>query len=613
MSLLTDLNRQYMALHREKEEAFWTQKMGLKHDLPIDFESKEIALNLFSSNPENLERVRTKLERADLTEEERTGLQGWKRFFEVNTIEGAEARAAFNRVIELEGELGRARGGMDLGYTDPATGEFRRASSVELALMIQNNPDEAVRRAAWEGMRSIEPFVLEHGFIDVVKERNRLGKLLGYQDYYDYKVSINEGFGKEKLFELLDDLERNTRDACRLSMERLAAELGDDAVQPWDMEYNTAGDLTAQVDPYLRFDAALGVWGRSFAAMGIAYNGATMQLDLVDRRGKYENGFMHGPSPGYVENGEYRRAKINFTANAVPGQIGSGKNALRTLLHEGGHAAHFGNIMMPAPCFAQEFAPTSVAFAETQSMFLDSLMSDADWLTRYARNEAGESMPVDLIRRLLEKDHLYRAHYLRRLLAVSYAEKAIYEMSEEEMTPENILRVLRDVETRLLYQPAAARPLLAIPHLLAGESSAYYHGYTLAQMAVYQTRDFFLKRDGHIMDNPRIGEDLRKHYWLPGNSKTFLEMVEDLTGEPFSARATVELVNKPIEEIYADADRMIEKEREIAHRTGAVDLHATLAVVHGDDVIASTSSGESFEEIDAKFSRWIREQEAARA
>ena len=32
----------------------------------------------------------------------------------------------------------------------------------------------------------------------------------------------------------------------------------------------------------------------------------------------------------------------------------------------------------------QERAPTSVAYAETQSMFLDSLASDADWMARYA-------------------------------------------------------------------------------------------------------------------------------------------------------------------------------------------------------------------------------------
>jgi hypothetical protein len=36
--------------------------------------------------------------------------------------------------------------------------------------------------------------------------------MLGYADYYDYKVSAAEGFGKAKLFEILDGLEHRTRD-----------------------------------------------------------------------------------------------------------------------------------------------------------------------------------------------------------------------------------------------------------------------------------------------------------------------------------------------------------------------------------------------------------------
>lgn len=43
-------------------------------------------------------------------------------------------------------------------------------------------------------------------------------------------------------------------------------------------------------------------------------------------------------------------------------------------LSEAGHAAHFANIVQPSPLFAQERAPTSVAYAENQSMFLDSLV-----------------------------------------------------------------------------------------------------------------------------------------------------------------------------------------------------------------------------------------------
>jgi oligoendopeptidase F len=264
--------------------------------------------------------------------------------------------------------------------------------------------------------------------------------------------------------------------------------------------------------------------------------------------------------------------------------------------------------MMPAPCFSQEFAPTSVALAETQSMFLDSLLGDPDWLVRYAKNEAGESMPVGLIRQVLRQSHEYRAHGLRKMLAVSYAEKGIYELSESELTPERVLEIIRDVEQRMLYQEGSGRPILSIPHLLAGESSAYYHGYVLAQIAVFQTRDFFLKRDGHIADNPNVGRDLTQGYWRPGNSVSFLDLVQRLTGEPFSPRATVELVNKSLDDVYRDADDSIARERELPRRSGPVELGCEITVIHGDETIATTNGGD-FARMSEGFASWIREQE----
>ena len=606
MSLLQELNNRYITLHTAKEKAFWIEKMGLSGHEDANFEEKEIALQEFCSSSENLRKVREELAAdTNLSETEEVALQGWERFFSANQIEGEEAQKKAREIVALEGKLQRQRGNMELGYTDPDSGQFVEASSVALALKIRTANEEEMRKAAFEGLRSIEPFVLEHGFLEIVTKRNELARLIGYADYYDWKVSINEGFGKERLFEILDDLEEKTSEACRRSVEKLKEEKGEAAAEPWNFAFYTSGDITAEIDPYFPFGESFNRWGKSFAALGISYAGATMQLDLVDRKGKYSNGFMHGPYPAWQENGTFHPAHINFTANAVPGQVGSGQRASETFFHEGGHAAHFSNIRMPAPCFAQEFAPTSVAFAETQSMFLDSLLKDPDWMIRYAKNAEGESIPKELILKNAVKENQYRAWRLRSMLAVSYAEKALYEMTQEELTPENVLSTFRMIEQEMLMMPAGPRPLLSIPHLLAGESSAYYHGYILAEMAVYQTRDYFMKKYGYLTDNPQIGPELKRTYWQPGNSKTFLEFVEELTGEPFSARATAELVNTSPEDVRAEAEKMMEKEASIPRHEGPVNLDATIAVVHGDKVIASTENGSSFEEVGEEFKEWV--------
>src|SRR4051812_39196174 len=102
MSLLKELNHHYISLHEAKEEAFWSAKMGLKNNVPGVFEEKEIELKGFTSDATVLPKIRTELERNGLSAEERTGLEGWLKFFEVNTIESREAIELQNKIIEME-------------------------------------------------------------------------------------------------------------------------------------------------------------------------------------------------------------------------------------------------------------------------------------------------------------------------------------------------------------------------------------------------------------------------------------------------------------------------------------------------------------------------------
>lgn len=69
-----------------------------------------------------------------------------------------------------------------------SAGSFKSASSVQLRNLMRVAEQEAARKSAYEGLRSVGPFVAE-AFIGIVKDRNKLAKFLGFQDFYDYKVS----------------------------------------------------------------------------------------------------------------------------------------------------------------------------------------------------------------------------------------------------------------------------------------------------------------------------------------------------------------------------------------------------------------------------------------
>ena len=451
--------------------------------------------------------------------------------------------------------------------------------------------------------------MLSRGFLELVRKRNRLGRELGASDYYDWKTRRVEGLSKDEVFAWLDELEVRTRAAAERGVEALRTQHGAAAVTPWNVHFLVSGDTTREQDPYFPFREAMARWGRSFAALGIRYRGAELVLDLVDRRGKYENGFMHGPVVAWRDNERFVAARIHFTANAIPGMVGSGHRAMATLFHEGGHAAHFANIDMPSPCFGQEFAPTSVAFSETQSMLCDSLLDDADWQRRYACDAAGRPMPIELIERGIDANQPFAAWHARAMLAVCYGERAIYEIPDEQLSAERVLEALRDVERRILFLDGSPRPILAVPHLLAGDSSAYYHGYVLAEMAVHQTREHFRVRDGHLVDNPAVGADLARLWWQPGNSLRFDEFVRRLTGSSLSAGAFAQHVGRDAASAKRDARDSIERLARVPPGPARVELDARVRVVHGRETVCELRS--DFDEFSREFARWIDAQAAA--
>jgi hypothetical protein len=168
-----------------------------------------------------------------------------------------------------------------------------------------------------------------------------------YEDFYDYKVTQAEGFGKHQLFTILDTLKEGSDGILKKARDQLAAEKGTSALEAWNMGYMMAGDVEAALDPYFPFEKSIEAWGRCFSKMAINYQGATMTLDLLDRKGKYSNGFCHWPQPAWRKgDGSWQPSTTNFTSLADPSAVGSGKTALTTLMHEAGHAAHFANIDM---------------------------------------------------------------------------------------------------------------------------------------------------------------------------------------------------------------------------------------------------------------------------
>lgn len=592
---LNDLNHRYLAIHRKKEDLFWQTYMGTSDD----HSGAAQALGqwtAFLSNGEYLEEIIAQRQAAesisDMQEREATlqGLAGWEAMFKSHAMASQKTKALKDALIDFEAQLFEKKQNHVMCYTD-AKGHQVEGSLPLLRTLMNTNDNEAVRQSAHQALLDVEQWLLANGFLELVKRRNAFARSLGYANFFDYSVEKTEHMSSEALFSILDDFEQRTRDANQRSLTQLAEQKGTAAVAAHNLVYSYAGDVLKELDPYAPFALSLRRWVESFGRLGIDYSGAELTLDLLDRKGKYQNGFCHGPIPSFYDQGQWINAKVNFTSNAKPDQVGSGYSGMNTLFHEGGHAAHFANVKMNAPCFSQEFAPTSMAYAETQSMFCDSLLEDADWLKSYAKNSAGEAVPDDVIQAMIRANQPFKAYGERSILVVPYFERALYQLDDSELTAERVTALARETEQAILGVACSPRPLMAIPHLLSDESACSYQGYLLAHMAVYQTRNYLTEQYGYLTDNPQIGPLLAEHYWRQGNAQSLDACVRSLTGEEFNAKYLAQACNLTVEQVWAQEQQKI---AQLAERplVKPQPLNATIRVVDGEKQLASNEQGD---------------------
>ena len=111
-----------------------------------------------------------------------------ERTFGCYIMESEEAKTLRAEATGIEGKLEAARNTLTLGAT--IDGKFEEMSSVGLRNKVRVDPDEATRKACYEGLSKIGDFVTENGFVELVKVRNRMAKKLNYIDFYDYSKSF---------------------------------------------------------------------------------------------------------------------------------------------------------------------------------------------------------------------------------------------------------------------------------------------------------------------------------------------------------------------------------------------------------------------------------------
>jgi Zn-dependent oligopeptidase len=255
-------------------------------------------------------------------------------------------------------------------------------------------------------------------------------------------------------------------------------------------------------------------------------------LDLHPRDGKYTHAACFPLVPGYrLADGGRRIPVAAILANfskPVAGKPSLLKHSeVVTLFHEIGHAMHG----MCARTRYSRFHGTSVErdFVEAPSQMLENWCWDRDTLKRLSSHyESGESLPEDLIERLVKTDA-----FLAGLTNLRQVFFGLFDMAIHSITPSGLGEPINKLygrlraEVTLIPQAEGVCPAASFGHMMGGYDAGYY-GYLWSK--VFSSDMFASRFRAEGLQSPKTGMDYRREILQPGGSRDGMDSIRAFLG-----------------------------------------------------------------------------------
>ncbi|MCK5149309.1 M2 family metallopeptidase [Candidatus Pacearchaeota archaeon] len=524
MNIKEFLNKQNREIKKiqEKEYKFYFDAITTgKEEFYREYEKSAMEMEDFFHNKENFEKIKGFLKKSiedsiikrqlNLLYESYLGSQGdivlLKKILEKST----KVEKSFNFFrAEINGEK----------LTD---------NQIKDILKEEQNSEKL--KQTWEASKKQGEFVAKE-VLEIIKLRNELAQSLGYENYFNMSLELNEQ-KEEEIDKIFLDLEEKTNKP----FEEIKKEIGEvlskrykikiSELKPWhyhDLFFQEAPEIyEIDLDEFYKEDVIEKAI-KFYEGLGFDVEDILDQSDLYEKPGKYQ----HACCINIDNSGDVRI--VQNTKN--------NEKWMDTTLHELGHGIYDKNVDSTLPFLLRSHAHTFVT--ESIALLFGRNSKNSNFIKRFCDVDEEKAEKVSELGKKQLK--IREIVFSRWCQVMYYFEKGLYKNPEQDLNKLwwNLVKKYQRIDF------SRDKPDWASKIHIVG-APVYYHNYMLGELLASQLQSYIVKNilKQNDVKNPdynkkEVGEFLRKNLFEYGKKYRWEELIKKTTGEELTTKYFIE-------------------------------------------------------------------------
>ncbi len=392
--------------------------------------------------------------------------------------------------------------------------------------VLRNSTNSEVRRQHWEAQKAVGA-VLAGDLRQLVALRNRAARHLGYPNYYDMSLGLQE-IDRRWLLQIFDDLYQRTEASFLKAKAEIDAfqatrfGINPEEIMPWHYAdpFFQSSPRISTFDYNAHYDKAdiIKLAQEFYQSIGLSIGDILKRSDMFERKGKCPHAFCCD-----MDKAGDVRILMNVEHTV---------KELETMLHEAGHGVYDLGINPSLPFVLRD--PAHTFTTEAVAMMMGKLA----YTGRFMKHALGiDEEQASMIDTVGEKTDKYNQLVFSRWAQVMVRfEAAMYENPDQ-----NLNKLWWDLVEKYQHVPRPAgrdAPDFASKiHLCV--APIYYQNYQLGELFATQMHSYIMRNitnGAEYHGHPEVGQYLSEKVFLPGASMKWDELVKHATGEELTAK-----------------------------------------------------------------------------